>query len=211
MASATAIRKGVEQFQGELEEKVRDQLPKVSARLLTQALQRQETVSLQDFSPQLFYRLLNMSKEELGAVQEVGEELAARIYKNRFAFTTAEDFADLIKTRQVTHTRVTRALCHILLGLSQDRLDACRALDYPVYLRLLGFKKSAGPLLAAIKRESRSPLLTKMADAPGKLSPERCQLLGQDVAAAHLYEGAKTLKTGRPLRHEYTRTPVILP
>ena len=211
MASATAIRKGVEQFQGELEEQVRDQLPEVSAKLLTQALQKGETVSLQDFSPQLFYRLLNMSQEELGAVQEVGEELAARIYKNRFAFTTAEDFADLIKTRQVTHTRVTRALCHMLLGLSQDRLDACRALDYPVYLRPLGFKKSAGPLLAAIKRESRSLLLTRMADASGKLSPERRQLLRQDVAAAHLYEGAKTLKTGRPLRHEYTRTPVILP
>ena len=68
----------------------------------------------------------------------------------------------------------------MLLGLSQDGLDACRALDYPAYLRPLGFKKSAGPLLAAIKREGRSPLLTKMADASGKLSPERCQLLRQD-------------------------------
>ena len=70
---------------------------------------------MDDFSPQLFYRLLNVSQAELAAMQDVGEELAARIYKKRLAFTTAEEFADRIKTRQVTHTRVTRALCHILL------------------------------------------------------------------------------------------------
>lgn len=111
----------------------------------------------------------------------------------------------------MTHTRVTRALCHILLGLSQKKLEEAREADYPVYLRALGFRKSAGELLSAVKRESASPLLVKTADAAKILSEEQRALFEQDVAAAHLYEAAKTLKTGKALANEYTRTPVILP
>lgn len=219
MASASAIRNAVagrntsdslEQGTA-LPEAVRVQLPETSAGLLAEALQNKKTVSWKDISPQLFYRLLHISQEELADMQDVGAELAARIYKNRFAFMTAEEFADQIKTRQVTHTRVTRALCHSLLGLSQRDLDGYRAANYPVYLRTLGFRKSAGELLSAVKRESASPLLVKTADAGKLLSPDRLALFEQDVAAAHLYESVITLKTGKPLKNEYTRTPVILP
>lgn len=58
------------------------QLPEASTELLTGAVQRGETISLDDFSPQLFYRLLNVSQAELAAMQDVGEELAARFIKN---------------------------------------------------------------------------------------------------------------------------------
>ena len=212
MASASAIRNAVAGFGREtLPLEVAAQLPKESGVLLAQALQRNETLSWNDFSPQLFYRLLTDSQEELAAMQDVGEELAARICKNRLTFTSAESFADRIKTRQVTHTRVTRALCHILLGLSQKKLEERREADYPVYLRALGFRKSAGELLSAVKRESASPLLVKTADAAKILSEEQRALFEQDVAAAHLYEAAKALKTGKALANEYTRTSVILP
>ena len=83
--------------------------------------------------------------------------------------------------------------------------------DYPVYLRALGFRKSAGELLLAIKRESNSPLLVKAADAGKLMRAEQLTLFEQDVAAAHVYESAVALKTGRPLKNEYTRSPVILP
>ncbi len=215
MASASAIRNALSDAKTSdkfsLDPAVASKLPEASAELLTEALQRGELLFPDDFSTQLFYRLLAASEAELAAIQDVGEELAARIYHNRFAFTTAEEFTDRIKTRQVTHTRVTRALCHILLGFSQKDLEEKKAADYPVYLRALGFRKSAGELLSAIKRESASPLLVKTADARKRLTAEQYALFEQDMAAAHLYESAKTLKTGRPMRHEYTRSPVILP
>ena len=215
MASASAIRNAVAGADRvdrvSLDPMVAAQLPEASTELLTGAMQRGETISLDDFSPQLFYRLLNASQAELAAMQDVGEELAARIYKKRLAFTTAEKFAERIKTRQVTHTRVTRALCHILLGFSEKELEEKKAADYPVYLRALGFRKSAGELLSAIKRESNLPLLVKAADAGKLMRAEQLTLFEQDVAAAHVYESAVALKTGRPLKNEYTRSPVILP
>ena len=215
MASASAIRNAVAGADRvdrvSLDPMVAAQLPEASTELLTGAMQRGETISLDDFSPQLFYRLLNASQAELAAMQDVGEELAARIYKKRLAFTTAEEFAERIKTRQVTHTRVTRALCHILLGFSEKGLEEKKAADYPVYLRALGFRKSAGELLSAIKRESNLPLLVKAADAGKLMRAEQLTLFEQNVAAAHVYESAVALKTGRPLKNEYTRSPVILP
>lgn len=100
MASASAIRHAVAGFGREtLPLEAAAQLPKESPVLLAQALQRNETLSWNDFSPQLFYRLLTDSQEELAAMQDVGEELAVRICRNRLTFTSAESFADRIKTR----------------------------------------------------------------------------------------------------------------
>ncbi len=218
MASASGIRNAIAEC---LEDSGRDgmsldalacaQLPKPQADLLTEGMKNREVLFLNDFSPQLSYRLLTASKEEMAAMQDVGEELAARMDKNRFSFTTVEGFADAIKTRQVTHTRVTRALCHILLGLSEAALQEKRIEDYPVYLRALGFQKGAGELLARIKTDAASPLLVKMADAERLLTPERFTIFEEDVRAAHLYESVKALKTGEPIMNEYRRTPVILP
>lgn len=218
MASASAIRSALADTafrfsadESPLDAPIRSQLPEASAVLLEQALRDAGAVSLSDFSAQLSYRLLSMSSKELADIQDVGAELAARIYKNRFSFTDVEAFVALIKTRQLTHTRVTRAFCHILLGLTQADLDRCKADGYPVYLRPLGFKRSAAPLLSAIKEKSASPLLVKAADASSVLSSEQTSLFEQDLFAAHLYESVKACRRKRPLIHEYTRSPVILP
>lgn len=220
MASASAIRNAMEKIsidgetpgQGKaLPSAIAAQLPEGSAVLISQALQRKEMLSWKDFSPQLLYRLLTTSREELATVQDMGEELASRIYKNRLLFTAPEAFADEMKTRQVTHTRVTRALCHTLLGLYQKDLEGFREADYPVYLRALGFRKSAGELLGAVKQKSASPLLVKAADAGKLLTRKQLELFNRDMEAAQLYEAAIALKTGQPMRHEYRRSPVILP
>lgn len=220
MASASAIRNAMTETSIEeeppgqvrtLSSAIAAQLPISSAALLSKALQKKEILFWKDFSPQLFYRLLTISREELAAVQDMGEELASRIYKNRLLFTSPETFADQIKTRQVTHTRVTRALCHTLLGLSQKDLEVLREADYPVYLRALGFRKSAGELLGAVKKEAASPLLVKTADAGRLLTSKQLELFNRDLRAAHLYEAAIALKTGQLMRNEYRRSPVILP
>lgn len=228
MASASAIRQAVFQAYeayktgrtGEtaaagagtlLPASLKNQLPPASRRLLAAALASYGPIRLNDFSPILSYRLLTLSRKELSSFQDVGEDLAARMKNCRFQFTTAEAFADLLKTRQLTHTRVTRALCHILLGLTQADLDARKAAGWPVYLRALGFRESARPLLAEIKKRSACPLLVKAADASSVLPPEQLGLFEQDVSAAHVYEAVKENRRGGAPIHEYTRSPIVVP
>lgn len=212
MASASAIRNAIyEAASFSLPSAVLSQLPDASRILLQAALDASGPVQANDFSSILSYRLLSLSRSELAAFQDAGEDLAARMDHLRFRFTTTEEFAELLKTRQLTHTRVTRVLCHILLNLLQKDLDAKKAAGWPVYLRALGFRKSARPLLAEIKKRSALPLLVKAADASSLLSPEQLALFEQDVFAAHVYETVKANRKGAPAVHEYTRTPVIVP
>ncbi|NBK93254.1 nucleotidyltransferase [bacterium 1XD21-13] len=208
-ASASAIREAI--LREGLSKSVEAQLPNASFQILKEALKACPPVQVDAFSSILLYRLLTLSREDLASFQDVSPDLAARIENHRFQFTCCSSFADLLKTKELTHSRITRALCHILLDLRQADLDALKADHWPVYLKPLGFRKSAGPLLAAIKGKSASPLLVKAADASSLLSPVPYTLFEKDVLASHIYESAKVCQYHTDLIHEYTRTPIILP
>ena len=64
-------------------------------------------------------------------------------------------FADCVKTRRYTRARLSRLCAYALLDLSRDFAQAHRA---PDYARVLGFRKSAAPLLKAINQRSSIPL-----------------------------------------------------
>ena len=209
LASASAIRRAL--TENGCTEELLNQIPESCRPVFQKALESYGVMQLDDFSSVLFYQLLSISREELETFQDITEDLAARIFNLRFQFTTTSAFADLLKTRQLTHTRITRALCHILLKLLQTDLDKLRKQNYPVYSRVLGFRKSAAPLLSAIKQKGTSPLLVKTADASSLLTPVQLGLFEQDVHAAHIYEAAKTCRTGAAFSNEYTRSPIILP
>lgn len=208
-ASASAIREAV--IREGLSESVKYQLPKASFSILKEALTSCPPLTMDAFSSVLLYRLLTLSRQELAAFQDVSPDLAARIENSRFRFTCCSAFADLLKTKELTHSRITRALCHILLNLRQADLEKLKADRWPVYLKPLGFQKSASPLLSAIKQKSASPLLVKAADAPKILTPVQYSLFEKDVLAAHIYESARVCRYGTDFIHEYTRSPVILP
>lgn len=208
LASATAIRKELLLTGTPLSSSLQGQLPDASLEILNR---EKAFVRFEDFSQLLFYRLLSLSPEELRAIWDMGEDLAARMYNQRFSFTTAPCFADELKTRQLTHTRITRALCHLLLDLKNEDMTPLKEAGYPVYLRVLGFRKSAGPLLSSIKRNGTSPLLVKAADASKILNPTQVSLFTKDLFAAHLYEGILAGRRNSAIRHEYTRSPIILP
>lgn len=208
-ASASAIREAIAR-EG-LSSAVKAQLPPHSFEALREAFQSCPPLTIDDFSPILFDRLLSLSSEELQAFQDVSPDLASRIENHRFQFTSVSAFAHLLKTKELTHSRITRSLCHILLRLYQSDLDAWKAQGWPVYLRPLGFRESASPLLSAIKQRSASPLLVKAADAPYLLTPTGLALFEKDVQAAHICEIARVCRYNIPFAHAYTQSLVILP
>ena len=81
------------------------------------------------------------------------------------------------KSKNLTYTRISRVLTHILLGIENDDFNIC--MDNP-YLRILGFKKSSGELMHLLKKRASAPIITKVADAP-------YELISKDIFAADLY------------------------
>ena len=83
-------------------------------------------------------------------------------------------------------------------------------MDYAPYARTLGFRKSAAPLLRAIKKHASIPLITKLADAENSLSDEALRLLKQDIRCSELYRGAAAIPSGKTTQSEYSIPLVIL-
>ena len=155
---------------------------------------------------------------------DMSHSLARRILACQDQYETFSQFADLLKTRDITRTRIQRALLHMLLHIQ-------KAPEQIPYARVLGFRKSSSALLGEIKKRGHIPLLTKLANAKEILAaasdepaladrePVRIRLsqsssalplLDETTFASNLYESMLAQKNGTSYVHEYKQQIIIL-
>lgn len=195
-SSATAIRKQI--LSGNMEV-LAGQVP---VKFLTD-LQEACPLHANDFSLLLKYRLLVETKESLLAYADVSEDLANRIINRRNQFQNFEQFCLLLKTREITYSRISRALTHILLGLKNGDDTGIH------YAHVLGFCKRDRAVLAQIKRDGEVPMLTKLT-AARTLDDAAQKMLATDAFASDLYESVVSDKYGTKFVNEYEKEIIIL-
>lgn len=140
--------------------------------------------------------------EELEDYKDVSEEVASIFRKNWPMAVSFSDFAGRCKTKNITMSRIKRAVFQILLGIKKQEK---REKTLP-YIRLLGMRPEAAPLLGSIHD---TVLIGRVAKDKEKLAPEAVKLLEQDICAADLYRNAAMAASGKVLPTEYQR-PVIV-
>lgn len=211
-ASAAAIRKLLfsDHTAACSDEALKASMPDSARNILTDYFTSGAALSPQDFSFVLGYRLLTQEKEAISRIGGITPELANRLYNNRYQYCSFSQFCELNKSREVTYTRISRILLHLILQLTQDDYALGRSCGYVPYLRILGFCKSSSALLSLLKNSADIPILSKLADAPALLSPEAGTLLEKDIFAANLYEQTKAIKSRTLPRNEYSREIVRL-
>ncbi len=109
--------------------------------------------------------------------------------------------------RHITNTRLNRTLLNLLLK-EPSISDSGQARFIP-YLRLLGFKESAGFLLKEMKNTCRLPIINKVADAEYLLSEAGRERFQKDIQNNRLYRQVFYNKYGIPLPTEYEQTVII--
>lgn len=196
--SATALREAIEQ--GDTMHRLRRYLPEESFELLARRLLSSGFLTSDDLSPYLDYRLLTAG--DLSVFADMTPDLALRIQNRLLTPGRFSEWADALKTKNITYTHVCRALLHTLIPVTKEEMIAFRPAGVP-YARLLGFRERALPLLHRIKETSQIPVLTKVADAEKKLSPEAYALFEKDLLASDLYRRILHHKTGALLPDEY--------
>ncbi len=163
-------------------------------------------VTADDFSSVLRYALILADRETLPETEGMTEALSDRILRLRNRFVSFTSFTDLLKTRNLTRTAVSRALLHLILGIAAEpELSSA-----PGYARILGFRQSASELLHTMGKTARIPLLSKAANAEGLLSPADFRIFQEDIRSSHIYHGIAADKFRIPFRNEYTRKIVVL-
>lgn len=230
LASAAAIRKLITHSHSrqqypydikplpsvEIQKQLWEAMPETACQILLDYMEDFSLIHEDDFSLMLKYKLLSQAPNGFADFADCNQDLSNRICNYLHQFRSFSGFCDTLKSKDVTHSRLSRILTHILLNIYRQDLAMGRELDYIPYLRILGFRKSATPLLHQIKAHSKLPLLTKMADADRILkemyAPDSFahRMLMLDVFAAELYASAVTELSGRQIKNEFNHGIVIV-
>lgn len=182
-------------------------------------------LSCDDFSSLLQYKLLCEKENGFFTYLDCNKEFSDKIIKYLPEFICFSQFCHLLKSKDLTYTRVSRILLHILLNIKKQESFSMpfgkRTLPAP-YARLLGFQKKSSPLLSCLKENSSIPLLSKPADAASLIekysypdaditAETALSMLKQDIFTEDLYEVVFANKYNkRPSANAYRQSPVII-
>ena len=147
---------------------------------------------------------------DLSIYSDISPNLSDRIYKLNKNYSDYETMVASIKSKDYTFTRISRALCHILLNIKKSDTDIYK--NNIKYSKLLGFRRSSGNLLKLIKTRSQLINITKSADAKDILRDEKetYKLFMSEVYASYIYNSVYYDKYKTELKNSYSREIVIV-
>lgn len=207
-SSATAIRSDIYQLADVNSSSeslplthIQTQVPSSCHELMKKNYRTRYPVKADDFSLLLKAKLLSETAGSLSHYLDMSPELANRILRLRNDYLSFEQFCDLLKTKELTRSRISRSFIHVLLGITKDWLTAMKA-PAP-YARILGFRRDHADLLGILKQTSDIPLITSPARAV--LADTAYQMLELDIYASDLYESVITDLYGTPFHNELAK------
>ena len=203
--SATAIR---ESLQNEISDDLLNYVPESVFSIVKG--HESDFVWQNDFSLLLQYKLLSNGNNSFSSYADVSEDLSDKIHKNLRYYQNYTQFCELLKSKELTYSRINRALTHILLDITQDMYDAVKANDYASYARILGFRKDSKELLSKIGKCTTLSLISKLADASDILPENAYKYLEHDIFCSHLYESIIAQNRSTETKNEYQRQIILL-
>lgn len=203
-ASASAIRELLKAtLTPETISRIASQVPDEISLLLASSLQRNEFLTEDALDPLLSYCILKENADSFCSYLDVSRDLAERIMNRSNELNGFLQAASFLKTKELTQSRIQRALLHIILGIREVPATV-------PYARVLGFRRESSTLLKEIKDSSSIPLITKLADANSLLDESGRSFLYETVFSSNLYEKLLCQKSSRNFVHEYQKQIVIL-
>ena len=151
---------------------------------------RARLLSEEDLSDMLLHALL-YSPLPLTEYQDVSPDLESRIRAFLPQYRDFDSFCAMLKNKSITYTRLRRALLHILLDLRAENVRLYQEAGYIGYLRPLGFRSSASPLLREIDRCRSVPFLSRLAADRQRLPFPFSDMLEEDLRASDFCAGLR--------------------
>lgn len=169
---------------------LRDYVPEACRPLYLSALEQKQFVTFDDLFLPLFHTLQYADTDALSRYQDVTPELSGRLLRLFGQCSSVTELCAVLKTKNMTSTRISRALLHILLHQAKKSIALEKEQGLSLYARILGFRKEANPLLSLIKKKTSVPLVSKLADTRKLLPPPALAQLEQTIRASEVYRAA---------------------
>ena len=205
-SSATALRKYLS-LHSELKELESSLMPSS-----IEVIKKSKPLFADDFRGSISRKLYDLlyNDVDLSIYSDISPNLSDRIYRLNKNYSDYEAMVASIKSKDYTFTRISRALCHILLNIKKSDTDIYK--NNIKYSKLLGFRRSSGNLLKLIKTRSKLINITKPADAKDILRDEKetYRLFMSEVYASYIYNSVYYDKYKTELKNSYSREIVIV-
>ncbi len=162
--------------------------------------------TLDNLSLLLHYRLLSEKNPGFEKYMDVNSDLSDKIIRMLPKYKDFSSFITCLKSKDITYTHISRALIHILLGITEEKMflytDNNSNHCYTSYARILGLNKNASPLLKRMQKASKIPVISRLSDAKKQLSDNEMTLLNDTITASGIYD----LSMGQLNISEYSKT-----
>ncbi len=188
---------------------IRSAVPESVFALLSDTSETGGFLSADHFTDVLYYALLEKTGRH-SLYEPENRDLFGRARRHLEYYRNWAQFAALLKTRNQTMTSVNRFLTHLLLNIQKEDFLAAGSVSFAPYARILGFRKSAAPLIDAVQSRSRIPVITRLSAADHALEPVRSRLLDLNIHASALYQHILSSRSGRAPVLEYRRPLLYL-
>ena len=189
---------------------LQDMVPSKALEIMHRYINLGETISINDFDDIIHHSLLCSDVQKLSNIQDINLDLANRIINNLPEYTDISSFILKLKTKELTYTRISRSVIHILLNMTDLTHNADGQLVSCPYAKILGFKKQSQPIMHQISLCSKLPLITKSADASKLMDADAYRVFEATIRADRIYNIVSNKKAHTHHNDEYKLSPVIL-
>ncbi|MBE5817128.1 MAG: nucleotidyltransferase family protein [Clostridiales bacterium] len=163
-------------------------------------------VSSESLLPFIKFKAIEGGENGLSQITDVTEGLQNRILPAILSKATIDEITAEASSKRYPQARIRRILFSYLLGITKDIIDEARTNPIP-YLRILGMKRDASPLLKEMKKRASAAIITNLPDFKDILKD--CIMLNTDIAATDIYNICAQYGTGIS-GMDYIRKPEII-
>ncbi len=156
-------------------------------------------VGINDFTDIIKFILLEISAGSSCArirtnIADLPEYLLNKLIKSAEKSNSISELIENVKSKDLTYTRISRALMHLLLNITYDdyhdfNLAPCK------YLRILGLNDTGAQYLSSVKKTISCPIITKPADYK--------DILEKDIYASNIYNMVANKYCKEPLKNDF--------
>ncbi len=150
------------------------------AYILKEYLDRYRPVFADDLSEMLFYKLAATDTDRLISIRDCGKQTANRIKKLLPDYKSFSQFTGILKSKDVTYTRMSRVLINILLDIRQIPVEL-------PYMYVMACRSDKRYIISDIKSRLYCPLMVTGRDADSIVNEayiyHRTDIMAHDIHA----------------------------
>lgn len=136
----------------------------------------------------LLYKLILEKSCGFSKYLDVTDDLSHKIIAALDDYSSFDDLCSNLKSKEIAYSRISRALMHIFLNITSEKMSLFKKDNYTGYARILGAKKTSSDLIKAVRSSASVPVIGNLKEA-NSLTGLQKELFDSTLLSSSIYTG----------------------